>query len=162
MNADRIRSMQRMLSLPVASNVALVSLDSARTILGVDAESVSALIDDGTLRWVWDFAISTKAASRRELRFWKLDLLAAHARMQQQPEPIPTRDLLLPTVLETILPPTKAAFHASELQALFTCSAQLIQSFCRSHHMAGEVRAHTRWVSRQSLVSFLSQRLVQQ
>jgi hypothetical protein len=162
MTADQIRAQQRLLPLPVASNVALVTLDHARAILGVDSESVSSLIDDGTLRWVWDFAISTRATSRRELRFWKIDLLAAHARLKEQAEPIATRDLLLPTVVDSILTPSKSAFHAAELQALFTCSAQLIQSYAKGGHMTGQIRNHTRWVTRSSLVAFLTQRLIEQ
>jgi hypothetical protein len=160
MTADQIRAQQRLLPLPVANNVALVGIEGARNVLGLDAESISALIQDGELLWVWDFALSPVAAARRELRFWRLDLIAAASRRQGKAEVIGTRDLLLPVVLDTILPPTKAAFNSWELQALLTISGQQLQRLCDVKHLSGEVRGHTRWITRSSLVAFLSKRLV--
>jgi len=159
MTSDQIRASQRTLPLTVAQTVALLDVNGARTVLGVDAESVAAMVDDGRLLWVWDFALSPSASARRELRFWKLDLLAAAAAARDEAAPIGTRDLLLPTVIDTLLPVTKGAFNSWELQSLFTVSGQQIQRLCAGRHLVGEVRKHTLLITRSSLVAFLTKRL---
>lgn len=159
MTSDQIRAVQRTLPLTVAQTVALMDTNGARTVLGVDAESISAMVDDGRLLWVWDFALSPSAAARRELRFWKMDLLAAAAEARGEAPPIGTRDLLLPTVIDTLLPRTKEAFNSWELQGLFTTSGQQLQRLCVGRHLVGEVRKHTLSITRTSLVAFLTKRL---
>lgn len=152
---------QALLPIAVSEWVALVSIDTARGVLGIDAESISALVDNGELLWVWNFALSPRASSRRELRFWRLDVITAQGRLaNKNATPVTNvRGLTLPTVIDTILPRTKASFHAAELQQLFTISAQALHRFVDGRHLEGEVRDHTLWITRGSLAAFLEQRL---
>lgn len=59
---------QQRLALAVAQSTTLVTVDTARAVLGMDAESIAALCESGRLAWAFDL----KAAGhhRREIRIW--------------------------------------------------------------------------------------------
>jgi hypothetical protein len=49
--------------------IALVSLEAARSVLGLTAEKVFALVDDGSLLWV--FNLGAVKSPKRNLCFWQ-------------------------------------------------------------------------------------------
>lgn len=59
---------QPRLSLVVAQSTTLVALDTARAVLGMDAESVTALCESGQLAYAFDFSAAPNL--RREIRIW--------------------------------------------------------------------------------------------
>ena len=68
---------QARLSLTVAQSTTLVTLDTARAVLGMDNDSVAALCESGSLQYAFDLRSNT--ADRREVRIWA-DSLDAYKR----------------------------------------------------------------------------------
>ncbi len=62
------------LALPVAQATTLVTVDTARAALGVDAETVTGLCESGQLV---AFELQTATAARREIRIW-VDSIRGH------------------------------------------------------------------------------------
>lgn len=141
---------QSRLALPVASATTLVTVDTARAALGLDAESVAALCESGRLL---AFDLANTATERRELRIW-VDSL---------------RGYIDGVRVGTDLPATVEAIIGHEL-AEYIPAAQLAQRFCvhrRSVYRwaeAGDIEAHTIGHSvkcvRASLVPFLRGRRI--
>lgn len=139
--------MQTRLPLQIAANVALVDIGTARAVKGLDTESLVALTESGEFRWVWDVGTGR---NRRELRFWRLELVDASV----------TNNLLMPAVIDTILPTTRDRFRSGELQALFTISAQLILQHYKAGTLDGTQTSTTLYITRASLAQFLFKRLI--
>ncbi|MBX3732612.1 MAG: hypothetical protein KF791_08465 [Verrucomicrobiae bacterium] len=143
--------------LDVSSAVSLVSVDTARAVLGMDTESVADQVDRGRLRWVWDFA-SPGSETRRELRFWALELVRYHCdpgTMSPHPED------LLRVIAEVIGPTPGGRQRAAVLAIRFSISAQLIMDMVRAGVWAEDRVQHTRFIRRHSLENFLQARLIQ-
>ena len=138
--------MQPTLQLPIAQRTALVTVDTARAVRGVDAESIFAEIDDGRIPWVFD--IAAPGAARRELRLWARSIIAPDAR---QP---------LGAVLAAIIGTNRAVLHGGEVERLFLCSAQLIKQLHEAGELRGALVGHTRHLQRDSLIAFLTRRRV--
>lgn len=71
---------QPRLSLVVAQSTTLVTLDTARAVLGMDAESVTALCESGRLAYAFDLAAAPNL--RREIRIWTECLQSYQAGIQ--------------------------------------------------------------------------------
>lgn len=139
---------QRSLPLVVAANVALVSVDSAKAVLGVDAESVVAMVEEGKIRWVWDF--SAPGSTRRELRFWVAELSGG-----TKPQP-------MEQVIAAVIGATPGGRQrAAIIEVRWAISAQLIMALVRTGCWAEDRVGHTRYLRRASLETFLQSRLIQ-
>jgi hypothetical protein len=139
--------MQRLLQLQLNQRTALVTVDTARAVLGVDAETIAARIDEGQIRWVFDIALP--GAERRELRLWASSLVA--------PE-IVHRDSA--RVIAAIIGHQRATLRGGEVEQLLLCSAQHIQRLHEARLLAGQIIGHTRHLTAASLTAFLQARCI--
>lgn len=114
--------------------------------LGIDVDSVHAMVDSGRLLWV--FNVSTNPASR-SLRFWLGELLAPELQ----------RSLPVETVIQCIvgheLFPDLSTYTVEQI--LFV-RRQIVFDLHVSGELRGRIDGHVRWTTRESLVSFLSRR----
>lgn len=138
---------QRLLQLQLSHRTALVTVDTARAVLGVDAETIAARIDEGTLRWVFDLALPQ--AERRELRLWAGALIA--------PEHVPAN---AERVLTAIIGHTRPTMRGAEVEQLFLCSAQHVARLHDLRLLTGEIVGHTRQITTASVTSFLRARCI--
>ncbi len=141
---------QRSLVLPIASEVTLVDIQTVRALRGLDAESVSALIDAGRIRWVWD--LSAPGGARRELRF-----LAAEAIGKAETVTASRADAI---DMAIGVPASRVRVRAAELEQRWVVSNQTILRLGRMGEIHVEIVGHTKWVKRESLVKFLGRRWV--
>lgn len=138
---------QTSLHLPIAQRTALVTVDTARAVRGVDAESIIAEIESGAIPWV--FNIAAPQAARRELRIWA----------QSFHDPA-TASLPLPEVIERIIGTHREILRGSEVERLLLCSAQLVKQLHESGELLGELVGHARHLRRDTLATFLRRRRV--
>jgi hypothetical protein len=139
---------QRSLPLSVSAQVVLATVDVARAVLGVDAESVVAQVEEGKIRWVWDFACP--GSTRRELRFWVPELSSG-----TKPQPVEQ-------VIAAVIGATPGGRQrAAIIEVRWAISAQLIMGLVRSGCWAEDRVGHTRYLRRASLERFLQERLIQ-
>ena len=134
--------------LPVSNRSALVDTSFVRLVRGCDADRVSAMVDDGTLRWVWNISPQPQAQGIRELRFWVNEILA----------PQMTARLELNETLNQILPPTRRFFRATELAQLLLVCRGTANRIIRQ--IGGIIQERSLRVERESLVRFLTQRWI--
>jgi hypothetical protein len=138
-------------TLPVAGAVrcTLVSLEFVRSFRGCDAEAVLSAVADGTnphcLRWVFNLAVKADASARRELRFWKDEIM--------RPETV-DRAARPETVIDRILG-ERAAFSRTALEVQWTLNATTISRLVRHR----EFIERNRMITRASLAAFLLRRL---
>jgi len=142
------RLTQPTLRMTIAANVALVEPGTVMAALGIDRESVHDSIDNGALPWAWDLAAD--GSPRREIRVWKQCLDRDAAILAQ----LETAD-----VIDEILG-FKSEHRSGALQQLLTISHQLVLKFVRAGELTGEIRSHTLWIKRPSLVAFLTARRI--
>lgn len=145
-------SSQRSLPLEVSASTSLVDMHTARAALGIDEDSVLALIESGDLRWAWD--ISIRRGVIREVRIWARCISARQVGIAQPGESIAE---VIPCVLG---PATRDRFRSAEVRALFCCAQQTIQRLVEAGILSGEIQGRTLWVSRSSLESFLTHRRI--
>lgn len=149
-----VKPLARTLPFEVSTAVSLVSVDTARAVLGMDTESVTAQVERGRLRWVWDFA-SPGSETRRELRFWAGELGGYHG------APDDLAEDLSRVIAEIIGPTPGGRQRAAVLSIRFSISAQLIMDMVRAGVWAEDRVQHTRFIRRHSLENFLQSRLIQ-
>ena len=87
--------------------IALVSLEAARSVLGLTAEKVFALVDDGSLLWV--FNLGAVKSPKRNLCFWQPAL--------HNPKKFAALDI--DEVIAAILPPARNQYRTTEIRLLF-------------------------------------------
>ena len=98
-------------------HAALVKIDVAAVDLRASIRRIEQMVDGGTsagdgLLWVFNFA--RRGGRRRDLRFWRSELLARASGNAAN-----TNRLTIKEVLAEILPTTRARFHAGEVDQLF-------------------------------------------
>jgi hypothetical protein len=138
---------QRTLSLTLSQRTALVTVDTARAVRGVDAESVLDEIEDGRIPWVWD--IASLGSERRELRIWAEGLRSAECGVRSAED-----------VIAEIIGTTRPTLRGSEVERLLLCSAQLVKQLHEAGELRGALVGHTRHLRRDSLAEFLRRRRV--
>jgi hypothetical protein len=142
--------------LPLDARTALVSIDTVRAALGMDAEAVCQQVELGRLRWVWDISTHKPgchrvgAGSVRELRFWVGELLAPQLAHQ----------LARPEAIALMLGPGHRPWRASEVVHRLLCSRSVVKRLVDTGELAGSLRQHTCWITRRSLERFLGRRLL--
>ncbi len=142
---------QPSLPLVLPATAALVTVEAARVLLGMDEDSVLALVDHGRLRWAWDIGLGGKI---REVRIWGQSIVA-----YQQDAPQPGDDLGA-VAREVIGLSSRTRLRASEVRALLCCSQQHVQRLVAVGALQGDVESRTRWVTRASLETFLISRRI--
>lgn len=145
---------QTALPLEVSARCSLVTLEFVRNLRGCDAESVLNCVGDAThpkfLRWVFNVAVDEGDERRRELRFWKDEVIAGSAVLSAEPRP--GKDTS--TVVDKILG-ARQWFPRGEVEVQWTVNAATIMRLVRVRELI-EVN---RQITRGSLVSFLKRRL---
>jgi hypothetical protein len=139
---------QRHLNLSISQRTVLVTVDMVRAALGVDADSVTAKVDAGELRWVWDVSCGTGAV--RELRFWAKEIIA----------PEFTRAQSLPQVVAEVLGKERLRWRGTEIAHLLLVSRPQIFRLHEAGDLAGEIVGGTLYVTRAVLEKFLIKRRV--
>lgn len=136
-------------SLRLNQRTVLVTVDTARAVLGCDAEMVSEMIDDGRLRWVWDIGVRD-GGRRRELRILARDLVAPDRSGELTPE----------NAILMVLGTNRFELRGSEVERMLVCSAAHVAELQRSGHLTGRIVSGVRHIRRDSLQRFLEQRMV--
>ena len=139
---------QRALNFTISARTALVTLDTVRAALGVDADTVNARVEAGEIRWVWNVALGREIA---ELRFW--------AREFTQPEIVAAADYSPAKVVAEIIG-SRSRWRGVEIAQLLLVSRPTIKSLVDSRALKGEVVNGAIHVWRGPLEKFLLARLV--
>lgn len=140
---------QRQLNLSISQRTVLVTCDMVRAALGVDADTVTAKVDAGELRWVWN--VSTGAGAVRELRFWAKEII----------EPATVARLSVFSALNLILGTERTRWRGVEIQHLLLVSRPQIFRLHKEGDLPGEIVSGTLWVARAALKRFLTSRLIE-
>jgi predicted DNA-binding transcriptional regulator AlpA len=144
--------MQPLLNLTIHHRTALVTVGTAMAVLGVDGETVHARIESGALPWAWDIGVHDAAVQARGeqvnggVRIWARSLIAPDPRLK------------LDLVVGCIIGERRERLRAGEVCRLFLCSRPTVWGLVKSGALAGPLVDHTQWVTRASLVRFLTER----
>ena len=139
---------QRQLNLSISQRTVLVTVDMVRAARGVDADTISAQVDAGELRWVWDVSNGTGAV--RELRFWAREIIAPELCAELTPA----------AVVKMILGADRARWRGVELAQLLLVSRPHIFRLHEGGELKGEIVSGTLYVPRLVVEKFLTQRRV--
>ena len=139
--------LQRGLNLPLSTRTVLVTLDTLRSVLGVDADSILAKVEAGELRWVFNVAVGDDV---RELRFWAKELIA--------PEFV--TNLTIKQAIAEILGSQRARWRGTEIAQLLLVSRPTIMRLVNTEELPGDVIGGVIQVPRASLEKFLLARLL--
>lgn len=142
---------QTRLALPVASATTLVTVDTARAALGLDAESVTALCESGRLL-AFDVCTSC-AAERRELRIWVDSIRGYIDGVRVGDDLRATLDLIIGHELAEYIP-------AAQLAQRFCVHRRSVYRWAESGDIEAHTVGHSIKVVRASLVPFLSGRRI--
>lgn len=139
---------QRHLKLEIHERSVLVAMATVLDCFEVDSETISARVDGGELRWVWD--VSAGNGEIRELRFWKKELIAPEFCAQMS----------VTEVIKNVIGSEKPRWRGSELRKLLAASRPLISRLNKSGELKGDIVNGTLYVNRAVLEKFLTKRLV--
>ena len=139
---------QRHLNLSISQRTVLVTSDMVRACRGVDADTITAQVDAGELRWVWD--VSTGEGDIRELRFWAKEIIAPEFCKGMKPAKAVTE----------ILGSDRARWRGVEIAQLLLVSRPQIFRLHEAGDLKGEIAGGTLYVNRAVLEKFLTKRLV--
>lgn len=148
-----------MLPLSVSARTALVTVETARAMLGVDTDTVFSLHESGAVRWAWDIgatrAHSAKAhGERREWRIW-----ARSVQAYQRRESLPFATI--EAVVSEILPLRRERFPSGEAGQLLCCSRHHLSMLVRAKLLDRTFTGGGFFISRVSFASFLTRRSLQ-
>lgn len=136
------------LAITLSQRTVLVTADTARAALGVDADTIAAMIDDGRIRWAWD--ISAGQGEVRAIRIWARDLIHHDACLRMYPA----------DAIDHIIATTRDRMRAVEVCQLLLCSRPHIHALLRLGHLTGDQVGHTAYIHTVALRHFLSARLL--
>lgn len=132
----------------LSARCALVGMEFMRSLRGCDADTVLACVGVAThpqyLRWVFNVAVDARDARRRELRFWKDEVMGLAVNR------LPVADGLRRILGE------RAAWKRGDLEIAWTINAMTISRLVR----ARELTEANHGITRASLAAFLKRRLV--
>ena len=148
-----------MLPLSVSARTALVTVETARAMLGVDSDTVFALHESGSLRWAWDIGASRahSARSAGERREWRIWARSVQAYQKREALPFST----IQAVVGEILPVRRDRFPSGEAGQLLCCSRHHLSMLVRAGLLARSFTGGSFYISRESLSQFLTQRSLQ-
>jgi hypothetical protein len=144
---------QRPLPITVPVPEALITVEAARWALGVDEDSVLALIDGGDLRWAWDIAVYR--GQIREVRIWSRCITARLTGAEQ-----PSTDIA--GVLDALGITATGRLRAAQVRQILTCSQQHVQRLVNAGTLRADISRGTRWVDPASFRAFLMTRQITQ
>lgn len=143
-------------TMPIADNVRLVTLETARACLGITAEKVVELVEDhSSPQHLPAFDFSIKGNSRRELRIWSR---ALSGNQRRDPETV-IADCLLTNVAG--LQNEHFNVNNSQLELAWCVSNQMLLEFIKHQPpLVTGIRVGRNWrVNRFSAAKFLRTRM---
>lgn len=154
------------LGLPLHVRTVMVTVETVRAALHVDAQTVWDWIDDGTIYHAWDISATPGGpTAQRELRIWMRDVLILADELRTVSKPtIATRQFpagLQPDVVDAIIGTQRGRLSAVELTYALCCSRQHIHNLWRAGSLTGARVSHSLYIDRPSFVRFLEARLCQ-
>jgi hypothetical protein len=147
---------QRNLPLEISARCSLVTLEFVRNVRGCDAETVLNCVADAThpkcLRWVFNLAVDASDERRRELRFWKDEVLASNVDLAPgiKLSPFAPVDQVINRILGE-----RRNFPRGEIEVQWTIHSSTIARLIRN----GELTEVSHYITRDSLAAFLTRRL---
>ena len=150
-------ALQTQLPLVVHRRTALVTVDTARAVLGVDADTILARIELGAIRWAWDIGMHGRATDRviPEYRLWARELFS-------QPPIIPAApsQLTPQEVIHAVIGVERLRMTRVEVAHLLLCSRPHIMALVRVGELQADDANPLNFVTRLSLGKFLESRLL--
>lgn len=142
-------SAQLVLPLRIDQSVALVDVYTVCASLGVEAETVATMVDIGDLPWAFDISCGSRAV--RELRIWRTSLT----------EPERAKGVPLGEVIQDVIGCHLAEdeVRAARIEKRWLVSTRTILRHRMKGEISGRVSGHTLWLTRLSLVEFLTRRV---
>jgi predicted DNA-binding transcriptional regulator AlpA len=139
------------------ARTALVTIDTVKSVLGLSTDDIHERIEDGRLFWVWD--ISVGHHQNRELRFWAREIVTFS--LHQAPGSL--RVPVLTQALDAIIGHSRPRLRTREIADLLHISRPTIMRLIGQGHLipVGQItHPNTIWISRDSLIQFLTNRLL--
>ena len=142
---------QSRLPMLIASNTALVSVDTARAVLGVDGDTIYGLCQDGSLSHTYDL-YSRGDGELANIRIWA-ESVSARQRLEPQPS-MPDAEVL------EIIVGMRASTHIScvTLAQRFLLHRASVLRWHQSGHLAGIITGGILKFRREDVIRFLQAR----
>jgi len=147
MRMNRTEMSDQHMAVNLHRRTVTVGVDVARAVLGVDAESVLAMIDSGQILWAWD--IAARPSRERVVRIWTREIVA----------PGWGRGLEVGEVVDAVIGTQRPYLRSGELCSILFCSRAHVHSLVEAGEIRGRLDGHTLWVHRDSVDGFLRRRL---
>lgn len=139
---------QRLLNFSISQRTVFVTGDMVRAALGCDADTITAKVEAGEFRWVWN--VSTGTGAVREFRFWAKEIINASA----------TQGLSARQAIAQVLGSDRLRWRGVEIAQLLLVSRPQIFRLHEAHDLPGNIVGNTLYVERLALETFLLKRLV--
>ena len=136
--------------VPTTSQTALLTLETARTLLARDHDAILAMVDSGALRWAFDLSVSGQPP--RAVRVWGYSISCFQRGVADEDN--------VETVLAAILLGRRARLRASELTHRLSCSHDHLTRLVDGRRIVGGVEDHTLWLNCDSVARFLGNRVI--
>lgn len=137
------------LNLQLHQRTALVSVDTARAVLGVDIETILDRIDSGIYQWAFDISPAPDHDEhKREIRIWGKDIIA------------PGMATELNVAIDCIIGTQRDRLRGTEVAHLLLCSGATIMRLVDQKLLCGPLTGHTQHITRASLAQFLIKRRI--
>jgi hypothetical protein len=138
---------QLLIPFRIHQRTVLVTVETAKAALGLDAESIWAMIDCGEIRWAWN--IATRVNGLREIRIWARELMQ------------PGLELPASEVIDMLIGTSRPRLTSVEIaRHVLCCSRPHMLDLLRSGELAGDMVGHHQFVHRASLAEFLTRRML--
>jgi hypothetical protein len=143
---------QRQFNLAINQRTVLVTVDTVRACLGVDAETINAKVDAGEYRFAFDVSAVRprrllSAKHVRELRLWTKEVIM----------PETTSGLTLLEAVQQILG-TRERFGGTEVAQLLLVSRPQIFRLHEGKELPGDIVGGKLWITRRTVQDFLLRR----
>lgn len=139
------------LPITVAQSTTLVTIDTARAVLGIDAVSVTALCESGEIRYAFDLA--SDANHRREIRIWAESLAQYKSGRRLEADDR--------GAIESIVGhPLSQWIACSQVAQRFTIHRRTVYRWAEAHLITANQNNHSYHVLRVSLTQFLQSRRI--
>lgn len=146
---------QTALALSLSQRTVLVTMETVRAALGLDAETITQRVDSGELRWVFDVSAVTAACAerngRRELRFWSKEIVAPEFCRGVTPDQ--AADQIVGVA-------TREWLRSGEVAHLLLVSDPHVGRLWQRGFLSGEITGRSLKLRRASLITWLQSRLI--
>lgn len=142
---------QGRLPISVANNTTLLTVDTARAVLGVDAETIYALCESGALSHAFDL-VARGAGEMPSIRIWQ-ECVARRQRME--PQPAVTDAEALDAIVGFARSEFIAAGHVAQR---FTTHRSTILRLHQTGQLVGSFTGHKLQFRRADVIRFLAGR----